>query len=298
MKTTRLLCAVLAGLTPLTPLPRASAVGGHAVHAVTFVDRTAGARSAAYWTERMMATATPVDARLTRQAGPPDAIPAAGYTGGSRVVGALFLSNGTGRHYCTASVVGSAKRNLLITAAHCLYSPSGHAWNRNLVFVPKYSRGHRPYGTWPVWLMVADQRWIDHGDQDADVAFAAVQEMNGRRIADVVGANELLINTGYANRVTVIGYPSRANDPSDRPIRCTGPTYRYADAQLRFDCGGFTGGTSGSPWISDYDDQAQRGYVIGVIGGYQKGGDTDWRSYSPLFDDDIGRLAVTANDQA
>lgn len=298
MKTTRLLCALLAGAAPLSPVPPVWASTGDGVHAVTFVDHAAGTRSAAYWTERLMDTATPLDTRLVRQAGPPAAYPMAGYTGGSRVVGALFLSNGTGRHYCTASVVGSAKRNLLITAAHCLYSPSGHAWNRNIVFVPKYSRGHRPYGTWPVWLMVADRRWIDHGDPDADVAFAAVQEIGGRRIADVVGADELLINTGHSNRVTVIGYPSRANDPSDRPIRCAALTSRQSDGQLRFDCGGFTGGTSGSPWIAEYDDQAQRGYVIGVIGGYQRGGDTDWRSYSPLFDDDIGHLAVTANDQA
>jgi V8-like Glu-specific endopeptidase len=263
------------------------------------VDHAAGARSGAYWTDRLMASATPLDGReTTREIGPPAAVPTAGATGGSRVVGALFFGNGTGRHYCTASVVGSSKRNLLITAAHCLYSPSAHTWNRHIVFVPKYSRGRRPYGTWPVWLMVADQRWIDHGDPDADVAFAAVQVMDGRRIADVVGANEMLINSGYDNRVTVIGYPSRANNPGDRPIRCTGPTYWQADRQLRFDCGGFTGGTSGSPWITEYDDETQRGYVIGVIGGYQKGGDTDWRSYSPLFDDDVGRLAITANNQA
>ena len=108
----------------------------------------------------------------------------------------------------------------------------------------------------------------------------------------------MLVNTGYANRVTLIGYPSKANYPSDRPIRCTGHSYRQDDRQLRFDCGGFTGGTSGSPWIAEYDDQAQRGYVVGVIGGYQRGGEYNWRSYSPLFDDDIGRLAVTANNQA
>lgn len=301
VKTTRLLCAVLAGLAPLIPLPGASAAGRHDAHVVTFVDRTDGTRNVAYWTERLMASATPLDARdarLAQRSGAPDAIPAAGLTGGSRVVGALFFGSGTGRHYCTASVVGSSKRNLLITAAHCLYSPSSRTWNSHLVFVPKYSHGRRPYGTWPVWLMVADQRWIDHGDPDADVAFAAVQVMDGRRIADVVGANELLINMGYSNRVTVFGYPSKANNPNDRPIRCTAPTYRQAERQLRFDCGGFTGGTSGSPWITGYDDQAQRGYVIGVIGGYQKGGDTDWRSYSPLFDEDIGRLAVSADDQA
>ncbi|MCO6004429.1 hypothetical protein NE236_05485 [Actinoallomurus purpureus] len=299
MKTTRLLCTALTVLASIFPVADARAEARHGAHAVTFVDRADGAHGAAYWTDRLMASATPLDVRdVVRQAGPPAAVPAAGATSGSRVVGALFFGSGTGRHYCTASVVGSPKRNLLITAAHCLYSPSAHTWNSHIVFVPKYSQGRRPYGTWPVWLMVTDQRWIDRGDPDADVGFAAVQEMDGRRIADVVGANEMLINTGYSNRVTLIGYPSRANYPSDRPIRCTGTTYRQADSQLRFDCGGFTGGTSGSPWIAEYDGQAQRGYVVGVIGGYQKGGEYDWRSYSPLFDDDIGRLAVTANDQA
>jgi V8-like Glu-specific endopeptidase len=301
VKTRRLCCAILTGLASLTPASHAGAAGRHGAHPVAFVDRAAGARSAAYWTAALMASATPLDprdVRLEQRAGPPSAIPSAVPTSGSRVVGALFFGSGSGRHYCTASVVDSPKKNLLITAAHCLYSPASHTWNNHIVFVPKYSQGRRPYGTWPVWLMVTDERWLDHGDQDADVGFAAVQVMGGRRIADVVGANEMLDNTGYTNRVTVIGYPSKANYPSDRPIRCTGRTYRQDDRQLRFDCAGFTGGTSGSPWIAQYDDQAQRGYVIGVIGGYQRGGEYDWRSYSPLFDDDIGRLAVTANNQA
>lgn len=297
MKTRRLLCGLLAASAPLSPASPPVAASGAARPAIS-AERDDAAGAASYWTSVRMATATPLDDRIDAQAALPGVMPAARATSGSAVVGALFFSNGAGRHYCTASVVDTPKRNLLITAAHCLYNPGSHAWNRHIVFVPKYSQGRRPYGTWPVWLMVADRRWIESGDEDADYGFAAVQVIRGRRIADVVGANRLLVGEGYTNRVTIIGYPSKADSPSDRPIRCTAGTARQADHQMRFDCRGFVGGTSGSPWIEGYDDRTQTGYVIGTIGGYQKGGVYDWRSYSPLFDDGISRLIVAANDQA
>ena len=297
MKTRRLLCGLLAAAAPLSPASPTGTASGVTRPAIS-VGHDDPVGAAAYWTPLRMATATPLDARLDTRGALPGLMPSAHATSGSAVVGALFCSNGAGRHYSTASVVATPKRNLLITAAHCLYSPSRHVWNRHIVFVPKYSQGRRPYGTWPVWLMVADRRWIEGGDEDADYGFAAVQIIRGRRIADVVGANRLLVGEGYVNRVTVIGYPSKASYPSDRPIRCTATTARQADHQMRFDCRGFYGGTSGSPWIEGYDERTQSGYVIGTIGGYQKGGEYDWRSYSPLFDDDIARLIVAANDQA
>jgi V8-like Glu-specific endopeptidase len=214
------------------------------------------------------------------------------------VIGALFFNNGSGGHYCTASVVRTAKKNMLLTAAHCLYNQATHGWHRQIVFVPRYSAGRRPYGTWPVWLMVADKRWIDHGDPDLDVGFAAVQIMGGRRIADVVGANELLVTPGFNNRVVVAGYPAKENYPADRPVGCAGRTSRQGRSQMRFDCHGFYGGTSGSPWLSDYNARTQSGHVIGVIGGYQEGGSEEWRSYSPLFTTDTTRLLATANNRA
>jgi V8-like Glu-specific endopeptidase len=242
-----------------------------------------------------MAHATPLDPRsVARQAGVPTARPVAG----SKVIGALFFNNGTGGHYCTASVVRTPKRNMLLTAAHCLYNQSSHGWHHNIVFVPRYSAGKRPYGTWPVWLMVADKRWIDHGDPDLDYGFAAVQIMGGKRIGDVVGANDLLVNQGYDKRVLVAGYPAKENYPADRPVGCAGRTARQSRSQLRFDCHGFYGGTSGSPWLSDYDNHSQSGHVIGLIGGFQEGGSEEWRSYSPLFTANVTRLLATADAQA
>lgn len=300
---TRWLCGVLAAVPLLSIAPAASAAGGRGrARAVELVEPGNAARSAAYWTRNRMELATPLDVRgddiIPPEAGPRAVVPVSRASSGSKVVGALFFNDGAGNHYCTASVVHTSKKNLLLTAAHCLYSARTHQWNSHTVFVPKYSQGNRPYGTWPVWLMVVDKRWIDRGDPDLDFGFAAVQVMAGRRIADVVGSNQLLVDQDYTNKVMVIGYPSKANYPSDRPISCASRTHRQAKYQLRFDCGGFYGGTSGSPWMKDYDNRTQSGYVIGVIGGYQQGGSHDWRSYSSVFDGDISHLIVTANDHA
>jgi V8-like Glu-specific endopeptidase len=252
---------------------------------------------ASYWTASRMAHATPLGGPAYRP-GVVAEMPVARTVAGSRVIGALFFNSGSGGHYCTASVIRTPKRNMLLTAAHCLYNLSTHGWHRHIVFVPRYSAGRRPYGTWPVWLMVADRRWLDQGDPALDFGFAAVQIMGGRRIADVVGANQLLIDQGYENRVVVAGYPAKENAPADRPIGCAGRTHRQAKGQLRFDCHGFYGGTSGSPWLSDYDARTQSGHVIGLIGGYQEGGSEEWRSYSPLFGPDIARLMATADARA
>jgi V8-like Glu-specific endopeptidase len=289
MKVRRLLLGVLAA-APLLPAGPAALAGIRQVAA-------ADLGSSAYWTPARIASATPLGRRTDEEV-PEVGIPTARAVPGSKVIGALFFNNGTGGHYCTASVIRTPKRNMLITAAHCLYDQATHGWHRHIVFVPRYSAGHRPYGTWPVWLMVADKRWIESGDSNLDFGFAAVQLMRGHRLADVVGANELLTGRGYTNRVVVAGYPAKENYPADRPIGCAGRTYRQARFQLRFDCHGFYGGTSGSPWLSDYDNRTQSGHVVGVIGGYQAGGSEEWRSFSPLFTDSVAHLLAKANNQA
>ncbi|HEX6470573.1 MAG TPA: trypsin-like peptidase domain-containing protein [Streptosporangiaceae bacterium] len=257
----------------------------------------AGPATLAFWTPRRMAAATPLDARPTTPAAGPYRAAASRPTAhtwtGSPVVGALFLSNGSGGHYCTASVVDTAKKSLILTAAHCLYTRDG--WAKNIVFVPRYSAGRRPYGVWTVRYMYVDSRWKQNRDPDLDFGFAVVGTDGGRRIADVVGANRLVTDQGYTDKVRVIGYPMKKYAPVDEPIYCNVTTHKAFRYQIRFDCNGFYGGTSGSPWIKNYDTTTRRGDVLGVIGGYQEGGRYDWRSYSPVFDKDIRHLYQTAS---
>jgi len=102
----------------------------------------------------------------------------------------------------------------------------------------------------------------------------------------VLGADQLGIDPGYRNQVRATGYPASA----DAPITCAGWTSEQSPSQLRFECDGFTGGTSGSPWVTDVDPQTGTGTIAGVLGGYQEGGSTAAISYSPYLGEQVEQL--------
>ena len=64
--------------------------------------------------------------------------------------------------------------------------------------------------------------------------------------------------------------------------------------QMVFDCDAYTDGTSGGPFLVHVNPKTGDGWVIGVIGGYQQGGDSPNISYSPRFYSAIWDLYETA----
>jgi V8-like Glu-specific endopeptidase len=54
---------------------------------------------------------------------------------------------------CSASVISLNNRDLLVTAAHCIFdmSQGGFLVNHQRVFVPGYHNGQRPHGTFYGW---------------------------------------------------------------------------------------------------------------------------------------------------
>ena len=208
-------------------------------------------------------------------------------------VGAIFSQGVDGDHFCTASVVHSAAGDLLVTAAHCVHGGQGGGYGSDLVFVPDYRDGSVPDGQWPVTRIVVDPRWISSSDPDLDVAFVTVGQVGGRSIEQVLGGNTLGIDKGFTKVVQITGYPSTAS----APISCFNRTTQQSQYQMRIACTGFPGGTSGSPWLTSFDRTTRTGTVIGVIGGYQQGGDTADVSYSPYFDADVQTLYNEAAGQ-
>ncbi|MFC8452382.1 trypsin-like serine peptidase [Kitasatospora sp. NPDC057223] len=203
----------------------------------------------------------------------------------SAKVGALFDGAvKSGKHFCTASVVHSPTRNLLLTAAHCL-SSSG-----DITFAPGYRDGTAPYGSWKVTRVHTTTGWDRSKDQDEDFAVLEVATAaDGREIEDVVGANPLGTGEAFTSQVRLTGYPNSG----ETPITCVNATTRQDTYQRAIDCPAYTGGTSGGPWIS-----TATGAVIGLIGGYQEGGDTPDTSYSAYFDHTVASLYATAVAQA
>ncbi|MGW7439574.1 trypsin-like serine protease [Streptomyces sp. NPDC054849] len=203
--------------------------------------------------------------------------------GPAAFTGALFTNGLDSDHFCTATVVSSPGRNLIITAGHCLLD--GRQGDGTAVFAPAYANGVAPYGTWKIEEVFEDDRWAEGTDDDYDLAFARLApDAKGRTIEDVTGAASLDTSGRAGEEVTVTGYPA------DRkvPRTCTSVAVRLSATQQRFDCADFPGGTSGSAWI------ARDGKIVGIL----TGGDTDDVSTSTVLGEYAASLYTKASSGA
>ena len=80
-------------------------------------------------------------------------------------------------------------------------------------------------------------------------------------------------------KITDIAYNNGINDD---PVECTTTVYS-TNGYPAFNCHGFVGGSSGSPWLN-------HGYVDGVIGGWHQGGCFEYTSYTAPFTSAIDDL--------
>lgn len=193
-------------------------------------------------------------------------------------------------HSCTASVVASTHRDLILTAAHCI---SGTA--AGLLFVPGYNLGQTPYGVWTVTHAYVDSKWIKSQDPHYDYAILqlAHQQRNSLTVGvqDVTGAYQLPAFPGLQAGATItdIAYNSGIND---QPITCTTTVY-FTRNYPSFDCHGYVGGSSGSPWLTT-DPSTNTTYVQGVLGGLHQGGCYEYTSYSAPFGSNVTQLLSRA----
>jgi V8-like Glu-specific endopeptidase len=213
-------------------------------------------------------------------------------------VGAMFSTDdgsisGQG-HYCTGSVVNSPEGDIVMTAAHCVYDSSGVY--TDIAFVPGYHDGQDPYGVWIPSAVVVSPQWASNSDPNYDVAFVVVHEVDSSsKIQDVVGGDDLGLNPSYTKLTQVVGYP----ESTEEPVTCTNYTQEYSDPslttpQLQFDCDNYPGGTSGGPFLQDVDSNTDLGTVVGLIGGFEAGGDSPDVSYSVYFTGWTGSLFAQA----
>lgn len=193
-------------------------------------------------------------------------------------VGPLFNAGLASPHGCTAAVVDSPQRDVIVTAAHCI-SGSG----AGVVYAPGYRNGTAPYGTWVVQQAYAPAAWLASGDPAADYAYLVVKPSNTNAtnlpVQTVVGGNAVGHAPASGERVMLIGYVAGSNDEA---VICTGTVYQTT-SYPSVDCPGYADGTSGTPWLTQYDATTGTGTVSAVIGGLNGGGCLPDTSYSSPF---------------
>lgn len=197
-------------------------------------------------------------------------------------VAPLFRDGPTAPHECTTSVLDSPHGDLLLTAAHCL---TGTAAGYQVV--PGYDRGRAPFGVWTVTRAYLPPQWVSGQDPQHDYAILQVADRGGRSIEDVTGGNALGLAPAPGTRIVDVAYNAGR---LDRPIRCAVPAYRTGGYPA-FNCHGYVGGSSGSPWLTTVDGTRT---VVGVIGGLHQGGCYEYTSYSSAFRSDVFRLLTRA----
>jgi len=253
------------------------------------VAASAQAHVKGYWTKARMESATPGTG--SGPLAPPSrarplTIPNPVHFDGLRTVGALFYKAGQRLHFCTASVVGSSPGNLILTAAHCVYGSSSYV--TDVAFVPQWHDGLSPYGEWTVSSITLAAGWVSRRDPNLDFAFLGVapQRKNGPSLQKTTGALRLGVNDGFDHKVYLVGY----NDTDSKPIGCSSSSTELDSTQMQVYCNDYRNGTSGGPWILNFNRATGTGIVFGDIGGYEQGGAHPSLSYSPYYGSSILRL--------
>lgn len=205
----------------------------------------------------------------------------------TRTNGKIFGTDpAEGRYTCSGTALSTPSRSIVLTAGHCVVE--GHRWGRNIVFVPAYDHGARPFGTFVASAVYTMRQWRHSENPDFDVAAIRVEPNRLGTLGDVVGDREWTTERSRFSGFQIFGYPAGA---------LQGEALRACDTQglgsdpLTNVLGGpptvpgtcdMAGGSSGGAWI------VEGRYVDGVTSyGYSR---RHSRLYSPYFGAAIGRF--------
>jgi hypothetical protein len=189
-----------------------------------------------------------------------------------RTVGKLFFNIGTSRFVCSASVVTAANFSVVWTAGHCVFSP-GFGFHSNFLFVPAQRKigtvPNSPFGEWTAFTATTLAGWTnglleyDHG--------ALVMNRGGllnSTVGETVGMLGFMADAPRNQHWHLFGYPQAPQAPPSIDPQFDGfhqeicastwaaddqPTGGPADPMtIGVGCDS-TGGTSGGPWIVDFN---------------------------------------------
>ncbi|GAA3077258.1 peptidase [Streptomyces olivoverticillatus] len=287
-------------------------VPGPAVHTAA-VSAAARQKAADFWTPERMRSAAPLDlpglapgaprpqakagAKATAVAPTSPSLrvksyPQAGgpWTSGGAIAhtsGRVFFTFQGRTASCSGDAVTSKNASTVITAGHCVKYQG--TWHTDWVFVPGYHDGQAPYGKWTAAKTLSTPQWTASEDINFDVGAAVVGSLDGKRLADTVGAQGLEFNGDYNKPMYSFGFPAASPYDGTKLIHCSGPSSKDFLFSKDHSLGcNMTGGSSGGPWFTSFDEATGTGLQASVNSfGYVFLPNT---MFGPYFGDDAKNL--------
>ncbi len=171
-----------------------------------------------------------------------------------RTTGKVFFTLAGVNYVCSGSAVSSGDASTVMTAGHCVYGSSAFA--TNWVFVPGYTNGSRPYGSFVATHLATTAQWQASEDLNYDVAFANVgTNSSGQTLGAAVGGQGIEFNTARQQEMYSFGYPQASPYDGTSLISCAGRAVNDTvghSSDVGLTCN-MTGGSSGGPWFVGFD---------------------------------------------
>lgn len=248
-----------------------------------------------YWTPARMKAAVPRRVERALPARVPAAKPGGGgatvtgasWTKGGAVrtrVGKVFFTIGGTNYTCSGSVATDTRsdHSLVLTAAHCAYDEVKDVFATNWLFIPDYesaptrSCDDTTYGCWTAAALVVHKGWADEAGFTAqatryDFAFAVVgaggKSGSQRQLDAAVGSFPITFDAkDEGTRMYAFGYPAAGKYKGTKLTYCAGPASFDAwnvDMTYGLACD-MTGGSSGGPWFSGFDEGTGSGTLTSL----------------------------------
>jgi V8-like Glu-specific endopeptidase len=193
-------------------------------------------------------------------------------TAPATTTGKIFFTDHKGGNWvCSGSLVNSPAQNVVITAGHCVYGtaggelPAGETWHSNWVFAPDYSNGSAPFGYWSAKQLWTVTNYVNNGDEQDDLGAAILNRNSaGQNAVALLGGQGMAWNQNSTQYVYDFGYPAAAPFNGKTLQECDGTAswngWPWVDMEM-LNCN-FTGGSSGGPWLMNFN--GQWGYINSV----------------------------------
>ncbi|HJS19464.1 MAG TPA: hypothetical protein VJ785_12010, partial [Anaerolineales bacterium] len=194
-----------------------------------------------------------------------------------RWIGRVSFNTPTGPATCSGTAISG---NVMVTAAHCLYTTTSNTWHTSVVFSPSYRNGSAPYGVFPATSCTVLTAWVNLSGSfsingwskyDVGVCKMGVNSI-GQTLNTAVGWAGRQWNQPYIRHFHNIGYPARdyrdvlLSSAALYQRACVAESFTQTTDTRGMGCL-WGRGISGGPWLVNYAPTFVSGNVDGVNSG-------------------------------